>query len=202
MVLSALMGIIVNSLSSRGIPLVFKKQEIAWGNDSLVNVITGNNDKLTDSVITGESQKTLADLKEKERANIEEKTAVTAPETDTRTSTVHKEAANEPVRIHVKTAFKLFSKDVLFVDARPVEEFTDGHIQGAFSIPYYANNVDDLLNKLDKDQPFVVYCSGDDCDLSIMLGNKMFKMGFKKVFVFFGGWNEWLDNKYPIETPE
>ena len=59
-----------------------------------------------------------------------------------------------------------------------------------------------MLKKIDKKQQIVTYCAGSECDLSIVLGNVMFDRGYKKLYVFFGGWNDWLKAKYPIESSE
>jgi hydroxyacylglutathione hydrolase len=59
-----------------------------------------------------------------------------------------------------------------------------------------------LLDKIDKSQPVVTYCAGSDCDLSIVLGTALSDLGYKKIFVFFGGWNDWLEAKYPIEKEQ
>jgi 3-mercaptopyruvate sulfurtransferase SseA len=32
-----------------------------------------------------------------------------------------------------------------------------------------------------------------------LLANLLFEQGYKQVYVFFGGWNEWLNASYPIE---
>jgi rhodanese-related sulfurtransferase len=191
-IFSALLGIIVNSLSSRGISLVYEKKEIRWGNDSLVNLITESeniNPETTDKPDIAETKETP----DQKAAGIQDKQANLNEE---------KETLFEPVKINLETAFKLYNKNVFFVDARPAEEFAEGHIQGAYNVPYYSEEIDLLLQKFEKADPVVVYCNGTDCDLSIMLGNKMSEMGYKKVFVFFGGWHEWLENKYPVETPE
>ena len=54
---------------------------------------------------------------------------------------------------------------------------------------------------LSKEKPMVIYCGGTDCDLSILLGNLLFEQGYKQVYVFFGGWFDWLSANYPVENP-
>ena len=106
----------------------------------------------------------------------------------------------EPKAIKIAFAYRLFNQGIKFIDARPAEEFAEGHIKGAVNIPFYGSeNYENILNKISKTDYIVTYCNGDDCDLSILLGDELFKKGYKRVYVFFGGWNEWLKKGYPIE---
>lgn len=110
-------------------------------------------------------------------------------------------AFDTPVAIKLARAYELFNSGVKFIDARPVEEFAEGHIKDAVNIPFYqSEQYEDVLSKINKDEILVTYCSGEDCDLSIMLGDELFEKGYTKVYIFFGGWNDWLDAGYPIES--
>ncbi len=107
---------------------------------------------------------------------------------------------DQPKAIKLDFAYKLFNQKVKFIDARPVEEFSEGHIKGAINIPFYGSEeYESVLNQISKDEYLVTYCNGDDCDLSILLGDELFGKGYKKVYVFYGGWNDWLKNNYPVE---
>lgn len=112
------------------------------------------------------------------------------------------EAFNEPKAINLSLAYKLFKDGIQFIDARSPEEFSEGHIKGAVNIPFYGSeNYLKVINKLDKNKVFVTYCSGADCDISTLSGDELFKMGFKKVYVFVGGYEEWGKNNYPVTKP-
>jgi rhodanese-related sulfurtransferase len=107
---------------------------------------------------------------------------------------------NEPYSVNLQQAKELYEENDLFIDAREKEEFESGHIKGAINIPF--ENMDDYIRKLKnipKDKRIVTYCSGTDCDLSILLGNRLSEMGYKNVFIFFGGWTKWLNAGYPAE---
>ncbi|MCS7052314.1 MAG: rhodanese-like domain-containing protein, partial [Ignavibacterium sp.] len=100
-------------------------------------------------------------------------------------------------------AYKLFKQGIKFIDARMPDEYAAGHIKGAYNIPFDGDeSYRKILDNFSKDEIIVVYCGGTDCDLSIYLGNELFEKGFKRVYVFFGGWNEWLQNNYPISKNE
>ncbi|MFO7525545.1 MAG: rhodanese-like domain-containing protein [Ignavibacteriaceae bacterium] len=108
---------------------------------------------------------------------------------------------DKPIAIKLARAYELFNSGVKFIDARPVEEFAEGHIKDAVNIPFYqSEQYEDVLNNISKEEILVTYCSGEDCDLSIMLGDELFEKGYTKVYIFYGGWNDWLDADYPVES--
>lgn len=110
---------------------------------------------------------------------------------------------NQPRLISLSQAYELYKDKILFVDARDSTEYKDGHIAGAINLPYFfLNEYGSRLNSIDKTEPLVTYCEGADCDMSIRLGNELFSKGFRKVFVFFGGWEEWKKAEYPVITSD
>lgn len=118
----------------------------------------------------------------------------------TRESVIIPDDFSSPKAINIEQAYKLFNNGIQFIDGRPVEEFAGGHIKGAVNIPYYGSEkFEHVLNTLDKNEIVVTYCSGSDCDISILLADELFDKGFKKVLIFFGGWNDWQSKGYPIE---
>ena len=103
----------------------------------------------------------------------------------------------KPVDIKVDFAKALFDKKYRFLDARDISDFDAGHIQGAMNIPFHEiEKYKDRLNDLPRDQVYVTYCSSA-CDVSIDMAYYMAKMGFKKVYIFHGGWDEWKAAGYP-----
>lgn len=114
-------------------------------------------------------------------------------------STTDSSPINEPKHISLKEALKLHQAKVTFIDARENEEYQKGHITNSLNIPYLEfDKYKVKLNNIPKDEPLVSYCGGTDCDLSIMLGNKLASLGYSNVFIFFGGWNSWTEANYPI----
>ena len=107
----------------------------------------------------------------------------------------------EPKAITLEQAKLLFDNSVQFIDARDHADYQAGHIVNSINIPFddfenHKQKLDSLSNK----NPYVIYCAGTECDLSILLGNKLFELGYKQLYIFFGGWNDWLNAKYPIEV--
>lgn len=103
----------------------------------------------------------------------------------------------KPVDIRIDFAKALFDKKYQFIDARDIDDYNAGHIQGAINIVYH--HIEDYKQKLEelpKDRVYVAYCSSA-CDVSIDLAYAMAKMGFNKVYIFHGGWDEWKAAGYP-----
>ncbi|HVO72850.1 MAG TPA: rhodanese-like domain-containing protein [Ignavibacteriaceae bacterium] len=108
--------------------------------------------------------------------------------------------SNEPYAINLQQAKELYEQNEIFIDAREKEDFESSHIKGAINIPF--DNIDEYIpdiNKIPKENRIITYCGGTECDLSILLGNKLSEMGYKNVYIFFGGWNKWIDAGLPVE---
>ena len=103
-----------------------------------------------------------------------------------------------------EAAAKFQTPEVIFIDARYPEDYAEGHIRGAINLPY--EELDQYWDKvaptIPKDRPVVVYCSGEECELSLMLAREMVVKGWKDIYVFFGGWREWQKSKLPTAGGE
>jgi rhodanese-related sulfurtransferase len=196
--ISSLMGLAYNYFSPSGIPIFPGKKTLQQASDSLLYPSITDTDKVSSTISKNEEiiEEPLKDslMVEKERSAIKDGVK--------RKETIKKEdVQTEPLSINLKQAYTLYKRNTLFIDAREPEDYRIGHIKNAINIP--ADHFDDYefkLDKIEKEQPIVTYCAGSDCDLSIVLGNILFDMGYKKIYVFFGGWNDWIDANYPIET--
>jgi len=110
------------------------------------------------------------------------------------------EVFDEAKAVTLKQAYSLYNQNVLFIDARDYVEYEIGHINNAVSLPYLDfDEYKTILDTIPKSMPIVAYCDGEDCDLSILLGDKLFESGYKEVYIFFGGWIDWQMAKYPVE---
>jgi rhodanese-related sulfurtransferase len=103
----------------------------------------------------------------------------------------------EPMEAQYATIKKFWDAGAaLFVDARSAEEYAEGHIPGAVSLPF-----DDVFKDPDKAKHVdthgravvITYCGGGDCDLSRNLAFSLIDAGQKKVLVFMGGLPGWKD---------
>jgi len=112
------------------------------------------------------------------------------------------EKMSDPIirEISIDIAKNLFDQNMLFVDARSEEYYLEGHIPKAVC----NDNLDSLITKIEKqvaiDDGFVVYCSDDDCGSSEELAYLLQEQGFSNIYLFNGGWKQWVDNNLPIES--
>ncbi len=103
--------------------------------------------------------------------------------------------------IELKEAQSKFDQGVRFIDARQTEEYRNGHVKGAVSIPATEapEAIQAALRSQGQDQDIVVYCDGEECGASNLLAGKLQRLGFTKVYVFFGGWSAWQTAGLPVE---
>ena len=101
--------------------------------------------------------------------------------------------------ITLDQALELYQKGTVFVDAREPEYYQEGHIKGAWNIPFFLELVFKLDSLQGKDAPMVIYCSGDECGSSEDLAYELQAEGFSNLLVFKGGWTAWNTSGHPIE---
>lgn len=108
----------------------------------------------------------------------------------------------EPV-VSMEEARALFlTNGAVFCDARPVEAYRYGHIQGALNLP--EDNLDallpDVMAKIPLDSVVIVYCDGQKCHLSKEVALQLSARGYSHVQVLVNGWSVWRDAGLPTET--
>lgn len=92
---------------------------------------------------------------------------------------------------------KLQSDGVVVVDIRTTKEFERGHIPGVMHIDYRENNFLDLMSKIDKNEPVVIYCAsgGRSGSASGLLSSE----GFSMIYDYSGGFADWSGRGEQIE---
>lgn len=113
--------------------------------------------------------------------------------------------AGDPPFIDINQAQMEFSLgQAIWVDARSPEEFICGTIPGSINIPFDYLPEGDLRAYFDsamgnpaRDREVIVFCSGEECDLSMMLARNLKTYGFTNLLIFFGGAREW--EKFGLE---
>ncbi len=90
----------------------------------------------------------------------------------------------------------------LFLDARSEKDFAKGHIPGAFSVPHALAHeyLAGLQGILTPEQPVVAYCSGADCDESLLLAIELKRMGMTNIVLYAGGFQKWRERNLPVEA--
>ena len=207
MITSSLLGIFVNYFNPAGIPLIREKLELNWASDSLFNEISRDSTSTITDTVKPNSQNPPENNNPKRvdgktvENNEDSKTIQKKENESENKKKVELAAFTEPKAIKLDQAYILYNKGITFIDARDTSDFIAGHIKNSINIPFDDfDNYKQRLDQLSKENPLVVYCAGTECDLSILLGNLLFiEMGYKKVYVFFGGWLDWTKAKYPVE---
>jgi len=143
---SAALGVVVNEISPRGIPLLF----------------------------------------------------TTAGADSTPTPTLPKEIRG----VDLRDALSAFDEQTaLFLDARPPEDYAEGHVPGALSLPAYEfdDYFPEIADRVEEASRIIVYCDGVECSDSIHVAERLLEYGFSHVSVFESGWRAWAESGGPVE---
>lgn len=85
----------------------------------------------------------------------------------------------------------LMEHSVILVDARPANQFQEGHLPTAVNIPAGANRVDTSLLPEDTNSPIVVYCVNPKCGLRKQVAEKLKKQGYTNILMYHEGIEGW-----------
>ncbi|MFT3684945.1 MAG: rhodanese-like domain-containing protein [Phycisphaerales bacterium] len=88
------------------------------------------------------------------------------------------------------------------VDAREPAEFQAGRIPGAINIPpstFSGGMPDVVAQRLSRDLPLVVYCSGGNCDASKSVAMRLIDLGFLQTYVYEDGYTGWTKAGEAVE---
>lgn len=91
-------------------------------------------------------------------------------------------------------------KNVVIIDARDQWDYAEAHIKGAINIPEFSfkeNNPE--LSQINKENILVIYCNGNDCEVSKRLAKKLKELGYANSYVYLGGIDEWKSAELPTE---
>ena len=111
------------------------------------------------------------------------------------------EANNSVCAITLDKAIEKYERgEALFVDARSHEEYLAGHVKGALNLPdhHFDEWIDDFLFRTDPDTEIITYCNGEDCPLGHYVAEKLYQLGFERVFYLVNGWTEWQESASPV----
>lgn len=95
---------------------------------------------------------------------------------------------------------QLFDADVIFIDVRNDQQWSNGHIPNALHIHIKEFTQQSLGNSIPtKDTPIVIYCADSRCQDSAKACRLAIKWGFTKVFYFRDGFILWQARGMPVE---
>ena len=79
---------------------------------------------------------------------------------------------------------ELRKRGIIIIDVRSTQEFQEGHIDGAISIPEYEIKKD-IIDRISPEEEIIVYCSSGQ--RSKKAKQKLEKLGYKKVYNLYNG---------------
>ena len=85
--------------------------------------------------------------------------------------------------------------DFVIIDVRTPDEFGAEHIENATNIDFYSESFQDMLNNLDKNKTYLVYCRSGGRSGSVL--DIMAELNFKEVYNILGGINQWKAEGLP-----
>lgn len=94
-------------------------------------------------------------------------------------------------------AQKMKEDGVFLLDVRTVEEYAEGHLEGAQQYDYYeTESFKSMLNGLDKSKTYLIYCRSGSRSGNAM--DMMKGLGFTKVYNLDGGILAWRSAGLPV----
>jgi rhodanese-related sulfurtransferase len=84
----------------------------------------------------------------------------------------------------------------VILDVRTPKEVANGVLPNAIVIDFQGADFKSELSKLDKNQPYTVYCHAGG--RSAKTKELMLEMGFTTVTDYKGGFSEWSQKQYPL----
>jgi len=91
------------------------------------------------------------------------------------------------------------NNDLVIIDSRYGDSFTDVMIKGATHLDAAGTNMENLTKLApSKNQPLVFYCVNEQCPASIKASIKASKLGYKNVYEYRGGIEDWKERNLPV----
>jgi rhodanese-related sulfurtransferase len=92
--------------------------------------------------------------------------------------------------------------ETIFLDARHDEDYAEGHVKGALSLP--APEMEDRFLEIQPLLPaeshVIVYCGGPECEMADKVALFLAQLGYKNVEVMKAGFSAWEKAGYPGES--
>lgn len=103
--------------------------------------------------------------------------------------------------IDVLEAKQLYDRGVVFIDVRPVVNWSIAHIQGAISLDFETKFTrESLSDVINLENPAVIYCQGPRCLRSSKAVDKAVSWGFTNIYYFRDGYPAWKIAGFPFDS--
>ena len=118
------------------------------------------------------------------------------PEVKTTKEEIPAEEIPAVIYISVEEVYDIITSggDYVILDVRTLEEFNQGHLEGALHIP--VDELEGRLGELLQDRPIIVHCKSGV--RSKTASNLLIENGFTQVYDMSGGILEWEQKGYPM----
>ncbi len=90
------------------------------------------------------------------------------------------------------------NKDLVIIDVLSPKSYAENHIKGAVNIPYNKISEEKVLEQLDKNKTYVLYCANKRCKASTGAAKILLKHGFRKVYDYENGLAEWMESELAV----
>lgn len=90
----------------------------------------------------------------------------------------------------------------VFLDAREPADYAAGHIGNALNLPAqsFTARFGEVAPLLTPSSELVLYCDGEECELSHRLAESLRQGGYTNLHVLPNGWTEWRRAGLPVAT--
>jgi len=88
----------------------------------------------------------------------------------------------------------------LFLDAREPADYAAGHIGNALNLPAqsFDQHFGNVAPMLTPESELVLYCDGQECDLSHRLAVRLHQQGYTNTHLLHNGWTVWRQAGLPV----
>jgi rhodanese-related sulfurtransferase len=92
--------------------------------------------------------------------------------------------------------------NLVMIDSRKSSDYRKGYIEGAIGLPNTETNARTLRKYVpSKSTPVVFYCNGIRCGRSVKAAKIAIAAGYKNIYWFRGGMEEWEGKGLPVVHP-
>jgi rhodanese-related sulfurtransferase len=111
------------------------------------------------------------------------------------------ESLDGTTRVSAEELIELAGKlpNIVMIDARKSSDHEKGYIEGSIGLPDTETDAESLAKIIpSKQTPVLFYCNGVKCGRSVKSANKALALGYKEIYWFRGGWEEWTAKGLPV----
>jgi rhodanese-related sulfurtransferase len=89
--------------------------------------------------------------------------------------------------------------ELVLVDALAPMSYARSHLPGAINLPpdWVADRAPMRIPEFETE--IVVYCSDADCDISVIVAERLLELGYRNVRHYAGGKSDWVESGLPLE---